>query len=80
MLAHVFEKEKGLARGMVMGEASYDDVVSGKVGLRDGAEDGECVVHGGVGEDECGGFEEVFDDGGAAEDEAGFDEVGVDLV
>ncbi|CAL0320021.1 unnamed protein product [Lupinus luteus] len=77
-MAHLFKKENGLTRGMVKGEASNDNVISGRVGLGDGVEDGESVVHG-VGEDEGGGLEEVCGDGGAV-DEAGFDEVGVELV
>lgn len=75
---HLLEQKKGFVRGLLVGEGSDNDIVSGRFGFLDFAKNGERVVQS-VGKNNGGGFEEVFGEG-RVEDEAGFDEMGMDLV
>ncbi|KAF7838275.1 phloem specific protein [Senna tora] len=78
VVAHLLEQKNGVVRGVVVGEGSDDDIVSGRIGSMGCAENGKRVVYS-VGKNDCGGFEEVFGEGRVG-DKTGFDEVGMDLI
>lgn len=77
VVTHVLEQKKGFVRGLVVGEGSYHDIVSGRIGFFDCAKNGKRVVHG-IRKNDGGGFEEALGEG-RVEDETGFDEMGVNL-